>query len=184
MDGAKRMQVLINDLLTFSRVGRLHDARVTVALGRAMAPVATWPPPSRSPARIERPDELPEVIGDPTLLAMLWQNLLGNAIKFRAPGRPPVVTIESRRIRRPTPGGSALTDNGIGIPAEFADKVFVIFQRLHARDTYSGTGIGLAMCKKIVKHHRGRIWIDTEHTDGSRICFTLPASSPCRQRPR
>ncbi len=180
VDGAKRMQVLINDLLTFSRVGRLNDARVPVDLGRALDTAVGNLAASveESEARIERPDELPEVIGDPTLLAMLWQNLLGNAIKFRAPGRPPVVTIECEADQETDAWRFCVTDNGIGIPAEFADKVFVIFQRLHARDAYSGTGIGLAMCKKIVEHHRGRIWIDTEHTDGSRICFTLPASSP------
>ncbi len=119
------------------------------------------------------------MIGDPTLLAMLWQNLIGNAIKFRHPDR--AARGHGRlcaRTTRATPGGSRVTDNGIGIPAEFAEKVFVIFQRLHGRDAYGGTGIGLAMCKKIVEHHGGRIWIDTEYTDGTRICFTLPASSP------
>jgi signal transduction histidine kinase len=104
---------------------------------------------------------------------MLWQNLIGNAIKFRAPGRVPHITVEV------APGGGewefCVTDNGIGIPPEFADKVFVIFQRLHSRDAYGGTGIGLAMCKKIVEYHGGRIWIDTEHTGGARIRFTLPA---------
>jgi light-regulated signal transduction histidine kinase (bacteriophytochrome) len=68
-------------------------------------------------------------------------------------------------------------DNGIGIPEEFADKVFVIFQRLHVRDAYSGTGIGLALCKKIIEHHGGTIWLDTSYTDGTRIRFTLPAAS-------
>ncbi|MCW2503029.1 MAG: histidine kinase [Actinomycetia bacterium] len=175
VDGAKRMQVLINDLLAFSRVGRLNDAHETVDLGRSLTLAMTNLTASfeESGATVSRPGELPAVTGDPTLLSMLWQNLIGNAIKFRAPGRVPHITVEV------APGGGewefCVTDNGIGIPPEFADKVFVIFQRLHSRDAYGGTGIGLAMCKKIVEYHGGRIWIDTEHTGGARIRFTLPA---------
>jgi len=181
VDGAKRMQVLITDLLTFSRVGRVIDADEPVGLDAtvdtALANLATAF--EESGARLERPDALPVVDGDPTLLVMLWQNLLGNAVKFRAPDRPPILSIECG----PDPEAPddawllVVTDNGIGIPPEFAEKVFVIFQRLHGRDTYSGTGIGLALCKKIVDHHGGRIWIDTAYAAGMRICFTLPARS-------
>jgi signal transduction histidine kinase len=175
VDGAKRMQVLINDLLAFSRVGRLNDARETVELDRPLDLAIKNLAASieDSGATVTRPAGLPEVTGDPTLLGMLWQNLVGNAIKFRDPARPPAVAIAEEE----GDDGSwqfCVTDNGIGIPPEFADKVFVIFQRLHARDTYGGTGIGLAMCKKIVEHHGGRIWIDTDYTGGARICFTLP----------
>jgi signal transduction histidine kinase len=108
---------------------------------------------------------------------MLWQNLIGNAIKFRAPGRAPVVQITAAA----RPGGSwefAVTDNGIGIPPEFADKVFVIFQRLHGRGVYPGTGIGLALCKRIVEQHGGEMHLDTTYADGTRIAFTLPAADP------
>jgi light-regulated signal transduction histidine kinase (bacteriophytochrome) len=118
-------------------------------------------------------DPLPRVRARPAEIAQVLQNLVGNAIKFRDSARPPAVAI----VEEEGDDGSwqfSVTDNGIGIPPEFADKVFVIFQRLHARDTYGGTGIGLAMCKKIVEHHGGRIWIDTEYTGGARICFTLP----------
>ncbi|MGX1128193.1 signal transduction histidine kinase [Streptomyces glaucescens] len=176
VDGAKRMQVLINDLLTFSRVGRLNDARVPVALDQALdkALANLVAAVEESGARVDRPDRMPEVVGDPTLLTMLWQNLVGNALKFRRPEAAPHVTITCDPD--PDDEGSlriGVTDNGIGIPAEFAEKVFVIFQRLHGRDAYGGTGIGLALSKKIVEHHGGRIWIDTDYTGGTRFCLTL-----------
>ncbi|WP_328458719.1 CHASE3 domain-containing protein [Streptomyces sp. NBC_00386] len=179
VDGAKRMQVLINDLLTFSRVGRVNDARLPVDLDQALSKALANLESSvtESGARIDRPDELPQVVGDPTLATMLWQNLVGNAVKFRHPDRPPHIRITCERD--PEDPGSwrfCVTDNGIGIPGEFEDKVFVIFQRLHARDAYGGTGIGLALCKKIVEYHGGRIWIDTAHTDGTRFCFTIPST--------
>jgi signal transduction histidine kinase len=177
VDGAKRMQVLINDLLTFSRVGRASDPREPISLDQPLdtALNALSVAIDDADAVIERPDRLPEVLGDPTLLAMLWQNLIGNAIKFRAPGRAPVVQITA--AGQPDGGWQfAVTDNGIGIPAEFADKVFVIFQRLHGRGVYPGTGIGLALCKRIVEQHGGEMYLDTAYSDGTRICFTLPAA--------
>ncbi|MEW2316438.1 sensor histidine kinase [Streptomyces bauhiniae] len=180
VDGAKRMQVLINDLLTFSRVGRLTDDRVPVGLDKTLekAMMNLAAAVEESGARVERPKEMPDVVGDPTLFTMLWQNLIGNALKFRHPDRAPQVTVTCEPD--PDEPGSvqlSVTDNGIGIPGEFADKVFVIFQRLHSRDAYGGTGIGLALCKKIVEHHGGRIWLDTEHTDGTRFRFTLPVAT-------
>ncbi|MGW0430787.1 sensor histidine kinase [Streptomyces sp. NPDC002990] len=178
VDGAKRMQVLINDLLTFSRVGRVQDAREPVALDdtvrRALRNLGAAI--EESGAEVVLPDRMPEVMGDPTLLTMLWQNLIGNAVKFRHPDRTPRVEIAVRSEGEADAGFHTftVTDNGIGIPAEFADKVFVIFQRLHGRETYGGTGIGLSLCKKIVEHAGGRIWIDGAHTGGARLAFTLP----------
>jgi signal transduction histidine kinase len=182
VDGAKRMQVLINDLLTFSRVGRLNATSTGVELDAALDTALANISGSidESGTAIVRPAAgLPHVNGDPTLLAMVWQNLIGNAVKFRREGVAPRIVIDSaQRVR----GDDAewlftVSDNGIGVPQEFADKVFVIFQRLHGRDAYSGTGIGLALCKKIIEHHGGTIWIDTSYTEGTRFCFTLPIES-------
>lgn len=182
VDGAKRMQVLINDLLSFSRVGRLHtkhddvalDTTLDMALGNLAAAA------EESSVEIVRPRQLPELVGDSTLLTQLWQNLLGNAIKFRREDQPPRIVIDCERGAGDRDGLwlISVTDNGIGIPAEFSDKVFVIFQRLHGRDMYTGTGLGLALCKKIVEHHGGTIWIDTSYTGGTRFQFTLPVAAP------
>ncbi|OBG27144.1 ATP-binding protein [Mycobacterium sp. E3198] len=183
VDGAKRMQVLINDLLTFSRVGRLGTSETEVELDAALAPgVANLAAAiEEADAEIVRPSQpLPRIIGDPTLLTMLWQNLIGNAIKFRHSDRRPRVVIDCER-RAGEHGDEwlfSVSDNGIGIPEEFTDKIFVIFQRLHGREVYSGTGVGLALCKKIVEHHGGTIWVDTSYTDGTRFQFTLPIPAP------
>ncbi|TRW77003.1 HAMP domain-containing protein [Mycolicibacterium sp. 018/SC-01/001] len=179
VDGAKRMQILINDLLTFSRVGRLNatetDVDLDTVLDAALGNVATAI--EETGAQIERPTGgLPIIAGDPTLLTMLWQNLIGNAVKFRREGLAPRVVIDCGP-GDPGQWSFSVTDNGIGIAPEFSEKVFVIFQRLHGRDAYTGTGIGLALCKKIVEHHGGTIWIDNSYTDGTRFRFTLPATA-------
>jgi len=189
VDGAKRMQMLINDLLAFSRVGRLEAERTEVvldtALDVALANLSTAI--EESGAEIVLPQQqLPVVIGDPGQLIMLWQNLIGNAVKFRSADRPPRIVIDCKPGAGERDGQWLLSvsDNGIGVPAEFADKVFVIFQRLHGRDVYSGTGLGLALCKKIVEHHGGTIWIDRSYTDGTRFEFTFPTilnSEPVRE---
>ncbi|WP_329042633.1 ATP-binding protein [Streptomyces sp. NBC_00178] len=185
VDGANRMQTLINDLLTFSRVGRLHaqDAdvgleellrRTTSSLGVAVEETGA----------VITHDPLPVVHGDPTQLGVLLQNLISNAIKFRAPGVVPRVHISAVELTDVSAdlsgeaGGPrwefAVSDNGIGIGPEYAERIFVIFQRLHTRDSYPGNGIGLALCKKIVEYHGGTITLDTAHTPGTRFVFTLP----------
>lgn len=177
VDGANRMQTLINDLLAFSRVGRVHNQQATVDLDRIADQTADALSVAieEADARIER-DPLPTVVGDATQLGMLWQNLISNAVKFRHPGRPPRIRVTARR------DGElwrfSVADNGIGIDPEFAEKVFVIFQRLHTKDAYPGSGIGLAMCKKIVEFHGGVIAVDPEYGPGTRITFTLPAQPP------
>jgi len=181
VDGAKRMQRLINDLLTFSRVGRLGSTHTEVNLDDALKSALDnlGAAITESGAEIVRPQEpLPTVDGDPTLLAMLWQNLIGNAIKFHREGVAPRIVIEVEDAKGADDGDwlFSVTDNGIGIAEEFTDKIFVIFQRLHGRDEYSGTGIGLALCKKIVEHHGGSIRVDNSYTQGTRFLFTLPAT--------
>jgi light-regulated signal transduction histidine kinase (bacteriophytochrome) len=139
-----------------------------------------------SKAQIVRGDgPLPRVIGDATLLTMLWQNLIGNAVKFRREDRAPHIVIDCERGTGNHDGQwrFGVTDNGIGIAPEFAEKVFVIFQRLHGRDAYTGTGIGLALCKKIVELHGGTIGIDTVHSSGSRFWFTLPIATDSDETP-
>ncbi|MGW5705122.1 sensor histidine kinase [Amycolatopsis japonica] len=174
VDGAKRMQALINDLLAFSRVGRRPGESVLLesgdlldaALGNLEDAVA------ESGARVTH-GELPAVRGEKSLLTAVFQNLVGNAIKFRGE-EPPEIEISAERDGEDW--RFSVTDNGIGISDEYAERIFVIFQRLHGRGEYPGTGIGLALCRKIVEHHGGRIWLDTSVPSGTRFCFTLPAT--------
>ncbi|PVY97736.1 sensor histidine kinase [Actinomycetospora cinnamomea] len=172
-DGAKRMQVLINDLLAFSRVGRQGDAMEPVDLGelvdRAVENLAGAL--DESGGSVTR-GELPRVLGAPALLTTVFQNLLGNSLKFRGDD-PPQVRVDAERDPDATTERWLLRfrDNGIGIDPEYAERIFVIFQRLHAKDAYPGTGIGLAMCRKIVERHEGQMWL--EPTDGSGTTFVV-----------
>ena len=172
-DGARRMQRLINDLLAFSRVGRMRgeatvvdaNALVDTALDNLAEAI------EESGAVIEVGD-LPQVRGEPALLAAVFQNLIGNAIKFRG-DEPPRVRIAAE------PDGTmwsfTVSDNGIGIDPEYADRIFVIFQRLHPKEAYEGTGIGLALCRKIVEYHGGTIRLDPPGDGpGTTFRFTLP----------
>jgi len=172
VDGAKRMQVLINDLLAFSRVGRSTGDREEVELGSCLtAALHNLRAVIEETAAVIDVGVLPTVRGNPTLLVSLWQNLVGNALKFRSDERP---EIRIQAVRSEADWLCSVTDNGIGIEPRFSDKIFVLFQRLHSREAYAGTGIGLALCKKIVEFHGGRIWLDQSHRPGTRLCFTLP----------
>lgn len=174
VDGAKRMQRLINDLLDFSRVGRIGGELTDVDLGAVVGQVVEdlGAVVEEAGARVEVED-LPVVRGEEPLLRQLVLNLVGNALKFRHPDRPPVVRLSARRTG--DVWEVACADNGIGIDPQYADRVFVIFQRLHAKDVYEGTGIGLALCKKIVEYHGGDIWVDQEVEVGTTVRWTLPA---------
>jgi signal transduction histidine kinase len=175
VDGAKRMQVLINDLLSFSRVGRVGAEHVGVEMDAVAADAIDnlGAAIEEAGATVEVDGPLPRVLGDRSLLTALLQNLVGNAVKFRGE-QPPHVRVSVRRdgdVFR-----FAVDDNGIGIAPRYADRIFVIFQRLHPKEEYSGTGIGLAMCRKIVEFHGGEIWLEPEGADGgASFGFTLPA---------
>jgi light-regulated signal transduction histidine kinase (bacteriophytochrome) len=117
-------------------------------------------------------DAMPEVMGDDTQLIQLFQNLIGNALKFRVPHEPPQIHVGARH----TDGAweFSVRDNGIGIAPEYFERIFVIFQRLHSKAEYPGTGIGLALCKKIVERHGGNIWVESRSNEGTTFFFTIP----------
>jgi signal transduction histidine kinase len=172
VDGAKRMQALINDLLQYSRVGRSAREPALVssdaALAQARSNLAAVM--EETGATVES-GHLPLVLAELTLLTAVFQNLLSNALKFSG-GKPPRIVITCRRDE---PFWLfSFADNGIGIEPEYAERIFVIFQRLHERTAYPGTGIGLAMTRKIVEYFGGRIWLDTTYAEGSRFLFTVP----------
>jgi signal transduction histidine kinase len=181
VDGAKRMQALINDLLQYSRVGRSAREPALVssdaALAQARNNLATVM--EETGATVET-GHLPLVLAELPLLTAVFQNLLSNALRFSG-GKPPRVVITCTRDE---PFWLfSFSDNGIGIAPEYAERIFVIFQRLHERSAYPGTGIGLAMTRKIVEYFGGRIWLDTSYTDGSRFLFTLPMPTETMDQP-
>ena len=173
VDGALRMQTLVNDLLKFSRVGRKQepmqetDCSLVVRIVIANLQSAI----QESGAQI-RYQDLPVLLADQSELVQLFQNLIGNAIKFRGNGRPKIRITAKKRKKEWL---FSVEDNGIGIPSQHAEDVFVIFKRLHTREEYPGSGIGLAICKKIVEHNQGRIWVESEAGQGSTFRFTWPA---------
>jgi signal transduction histidine kinase len=172
VDGAKRMQMLINDLLAFSRVGRSGRRRELVPLREPLdaARSALAESIESSGASIEV-GWLPTVRADRALLGSLFQNLISNSLKFRG-DQPPVVRIAGRRAA--DKWEVSCQDNGIGIQDGAGERVFLIFQRLHSREAYEGSGIGLALCRKIVEYHGGRIWLDPSGERGACFRFTLP----------
>lgn len=172
VDGAVRMQQLINDLLAYSRVNTQGKTPEMIdshsVLGEALGNLSAAIEENRA---IVINDDLPMVRADATQLSQLFQNLIGNAIKFRGSDLP---RIQVSACDLGSEWRFSVKDNGIGIAAQYADKVFVIFQRLHTRQDYPGTGIGLAICKRIVERHGGRIWFESEPGKGSTFYFTLP----------
>lgn len=171
VDGARRMEQLIEDLLVYSRVGNRDKLRrqvdCEIILARAIANLETAI--QESGAAITH-DPLPSLLADDTQLVQVFQNLIANAIKFRR--IVPRIHVTARCM-----GGEyifSVEDNGIGIDSHYADRIFVIFQRLHTRSEYPGNGIGLAICKKVIEQHGGRIWLDSRPGDGSTFYFALP----------
>jgi light-regulated signal transduction histidine kinase (bacteriophytochrome) len=175
VDGAKRMQELINGLLAFSRVGTRGTAFTRVDCQLLLTQVLDNLKLAVQESQAEIiSDTLPTILGDGTQLAQVFQNLIANAIKFHSAEKPRIVVGAERR------GCEWLfwvADNGVGIDPRYAERIFLIFQRLHSREEYPGTGIGLAICKRIVERHGGRIWVESEPAKGrhgSTFYFTIP----------
>jgi light-regulated signal transduction histidine kinase (bacteriophytochrome) len=173
VDGATRMSGLIRDLLAYSRVGSKGLQPRSVAVREVLDQAMTMLGRSvdESGARITIRD-LPTVQADGTQLAQVFQNLVGNALKFRSE-RPPEIEVGARR--EAGEWRFWVKDNGIGLDPAQSRLAFELFQRLHDRTKYPGTGMGLAICKKIVERHGGRIWVESEPGEGSTFWFTLPA---------
>jgi signal transduction histidine kinase len=171
--GATRMQTLINDLLTFSRIGTRGNpfARVECENILQAAKENLTVAIAESGAVITH-DPLPALVADQTQLMQLFQNLFGNAIKFRRPEEAPRIHVSCQR--QDGAWRLSVRDNGIGIDPQYFDRIFIIFQRLHGREKYAGTGMGLAICKRIVERHGGRIWVESEPGKGSTFHFVIP----------
>lgn len=172
--GSTRMKGLIDDLLVFSRLNAVRESHLAVSLAGPLAEALT-----RLQAAVEESGavihhgSLPVVSGDPSELAQLFQNLIGNAVKFRREGAPPEIRVQA--VREDDAWHVTVQDNGIGFEAQYADRVFGMFQRLHSRDQFEGTGLGLAIVRKIVDRHGGRVWAESAPGQGTTMHLTLPA---------
>ncbi|MBI4967640.1 MAG: PAS domain S-box protein [Rhodospirillales bacterium] len=173
VDGVERLSRMINDLLDYSRVetrGRVPEPTdAAQALGDALANLEAATLESGATCTV---GSLPWVMADPHQLGRLFQNLIGNALKYRSPKRTPRILIDA--VRHGAEWHFSVADNGIGIDPAYFNRLFRLFQRLHTRQEYPGTGVGLAICKKIVERHGGRIWVDSTPDRGSTFYFSLP----------
>jgi len=173
VDGATRMKQLIEDLLAYSRVGtRGKELRLVQAQGALDRALINLRASLEASGATITHDALPEVTADDTQLTQLLQNLIGNAIKFRKRDEPPRIHVGAQDAG--DEWRFSVSDNGIGIEPQYFERIFMVFQRLHTRDEYAGTGIGLAICKKVVDRHHGRIWVESVPGKGSTFVFTLP----------
>jgi PAS domain S-box-containing protein len=176
VDGAGRMRQLIQDLLAYARINSRGDAFVPVPLEEILAETLEGLRLAleESGAAVTH-GPLPVVLADPAQMGQLFSNFIGNALKFRGT-EPPTVHLQAER--RDAEWVLSIRDNGIGIDPRFFERIFVVFQRLHGRDEYPGTGIGLALCERIVERHGGRIWVESGPGRGAAFFFTLPDPRP------
>jgi light-regulated signal transduction histidine kinase (bacteriophytochrome) len=172
VEGVTRMQTLINDLLTYSRIATRGDEFTDTDLGGVVGQALAHLQSSvKESGAVVTQDCLPTLEADRGQMTQLFQNLIGNALKYRGDATP---AVHIGAQRREGEWVFSVRDNGIGIKTEFFDRIFILFQRLHTRAQYTGTGIGLAICKKIVERHNGRIWVESEAGKGSTFFFTIP----------
>jgi len=177
--GARRMERLVESLLTLARVETRGGTFVNTDVGEVVHHVRNALSVQIAETQGEiRVDRLPMIRADPTQIAQVFQNLIANALKFCGPG-PPLVIVSSERLS--DAWLFRVRDNGIGIDPRFHDQVFETLRRLHTHEEYEGTGIGLAVCKKIVQRHGGRIWVESEIGRGSTFLFTIPDRIPGEQ---
>lgn len=175
VDGAVRMQALIKDLLKFSQVAKQEiKPQTTDCRAVAEQAVKNLQAAVDESGAVVNWNRLPVVMADPAQLTQVFQNLIANAIKFHGSETP---TIQINCEKKDHEWVFAVSDNGIGIPAESWQDIFVIFRRLHTRTEYAGNGIGLSMCKKIVERHGGKLWVEAQTRPGCCFKFTLPAES-------
>jgi PAS domain S-box-containing protein len=177
VDGCRRMQAMIDDLLAFSRAGRIdgevEQVDCTLLVNRVIAGLG---PRIAETGAVVRVDPLPTVAGQPIQMGQVFQNLISNALKFVAPGVVPEVTVSAERIG--DEWDFSVTDNGIGIEPRHRERIFGMFKRLHGRNEYKGSGIGLAVCKRIIQREEGRVGVDEAPSGGgSRFWFTLRATA-------
>jgi hypothetical protein len=185
VDGAARMHALITDLLAYSRVGtQTKPFEPTDCVALLESVLADLKVAIEESGAVITSDDLPTVMADDTQLRRVFQNLIGNAIKFRG-DHPPEIHISVEHKDRKIFGETAhwlfsVRDNGIGIEPHQFERIFLIFQRLYTREEYEGTGIGLAICRKIVERHEGHIWVESEPGQGSTFYFTVPDAGALR----
>jgi light-regulated signal transduction histidine kinase (bacteriophytochrome) len=175
VDAAVRMKQQINDLLEYSRVTTAGNEFRSVDTNSILNQAFNNLKNSIDDTNAEIiHDPLPDVIADGDQLIRVFQNIIGNAIKYRKPDGPPKIHISAHEDKGKNEYVFSVSDNGIGIKKEYLDRIFIVFQRLHTRDEYKGTGIGLSVVKKVIERHGGYIWVESEYGKGSTFYFTIP----------